>query len=214
MAWRTEMFLRSDEQAHVPAALEAAILSFVGNGGSSQAEDIPSDFLTQPRPAAAGGGSSRVTYEQSRSRRVGGRLVGAARISGPLYFEGSAMMAYGQSNYRLPNGAGVLVQGIDIRFRTLSAELGATVVYRDSLFGSVPVSVGLGGGVLHAYTRTRVDSPVLRIREVNSDTLAFTSLRFGIRTPPRFGTDLGAVLELRNYATFGPSAALEVNLRF
>ncbi|PHO02809.1 hypothetical protein CSC82_16740 [Rhodobacteraceae bacterium 4F10] len=215
VVWTYDVFLRSDEQAHVPAALEHAINSFVGVGGSSVASQIPSDFLTRSRSASSSSsGSTRVTYTQSRSRRFGGRVTAAAALSGPLSFEGSGLLAYGQSNYELPNGAGVHIQGIDIRFRTVSAELDAALSYQATLFGSVPLKLSAGAGVFHAHTKTSVDSPILRIRESNRDTIPFAMMRFGVRLPEHFGPDVGAVLEIRNYADFGPTAAFEINMRF
>lgn len=215
VTWRTEVFLRSDELAHIPPALEHAILSFVGDGGSSVAEEIPSDFLTRPRSTpSSSGSSSRVAYTQSRSRRFGGRLVATTPITGTFDFVGSAMLAYGQSDFRLPNGAGVLTEGIDIRFRTISTELDAVVSYHAKMFGTVPVTVAAGGGVLHAYTRTSVDSPILLIKESNRDTIPFAALKLGMRLPETMSADVGVVLEIRNYAEFGPSAALEINFRF
>ncbi|MCP9481430.1 hypothetical protein NNA36_05600 [Shimia sp. CNT1-13L.2] len=200
-----------DEVAYVEGAMDATIQKFRGDTGSSgRVTEIPSNFLEE-QPG------STLTYTLPRSQMLGVRMHAERAMSDRAAWVATASASLGRSDYRLPNGAGVLVEPINIKFRTGSVDLAAGA--RRRLVDGRRMDLDLTGtaGVLVTHTKTHITSPVLDVEHRNTQNLPYVSAAMRLtpdlsrrnNTPRPFFT-IGA----RAYPSVGARIVTELGLQF
>lgn len=200
---RTDLFADKDEVAYVEGALDSTIQAFSGDGGSSNlVTEIPSDFLEeQPGETLA--------YTLPRSQMLGVRLQAERAMSDKAAWVASVGASLGRSDYRLPDGAGILVEPIDIKFRTGTVDLAAGA--RRRLIDGRWMDIDLTGtaGILVTRTKTHITSPVLDVE--HWDTQDFPYVSVALRLTPHLSRNKNAP---RPYVTIGARAYPGVGGRY
>ncbi|TCP27303.1 hypothetical protein [Rhodovulum adriaticum] len=156
---RPEIGLAQEDQAYAPAALDHAVRSFVGDGGS---------LLGGAGSGGAGGGGGlldgTVAYTTRSSWETTLGLVAQRPLSPGWQVEGRLRTGQGRGRHFLPAGAGVFKDPIDIVADTRFAEAEAVLVRRigQSLLPG-DLSVAAGVGTRYVDSRLRIDSALLAL---------------------------------------------------
>lgn len=165
--------LTKDDTHNIPSALEATANQFFRVPALPPA---PAAAARAPvLPAAAGGfvvdmGSDTPHSVQS-SARVRLRAGLEQPLSDHVSLVGGASVSRGQSRYLLPEGIGILVDPMTIRFVTTGLELDAGVAVYAGNRIETRLAAGVGGTLTH--TRTQITSALIDVRNASYDKAGF-----------------------------------------
>lgn len=175
----------TDDGYYISPALAATSEQFFGAPGAPGPVgvfvDIDGDTLST---------GSTTRFEKKRTGRIGVSATLSRPISDRLHLIGGVSLTGGESQYFLPDGAGILVDPITIGFRhqTLSAELGAAFKLAETSYGVTRIS----GGVGQQYSRvqTSVTSALLNVQNTSlvSDQFTFVGIESQFRKPDMAST--------------------------
>lgn len=193
-----------EDRAHGPAALEGAVLSFMGDSYSRA--DIRRMLARGGGGgggvASSGGGGSSIPYRERHSRETALGLA-ARWPAGERAVAVRALAGGGGGRYHLPEGAGILTDPITIRARTRFIEATAMVAQRFALPLPLPGAATLAGGVgvRHLRSRLEIRSALLDVRDTTVQSRGFVQLeaRYDLVGPPGPGGGIGLVAQGRLY---------------
>jgi hypothetical protein len=219
-----EIYAATDELGHIPGAVAGAIDQFVGPRKTSFFGAVAGGVKEAFVPAAQGGAPSvagAVAAPKTKVRRGDNRQVGvrfAHIIPGPagINLRSSVGVGHEVSKYYLPNGITIrngrtrIPQAIKLQFESQSVELEQTLARAFKVAGPVRAELGLGGGVVFARTKTKIDSPILDVDHTGSQRLPYAIVRLDVIGP----ADVRLRGEVRQYKGVGPSASLGLARRF
>ncbi len=119
---------------------------------------------------------------------------------------GSATISRGHSRYLLPQGAGVLVDPITVRFATTGAELEAGLAWQTGTRIRSRIEIGLGSNLTRS--RTQITSAVRDVtnRSTQRTDCVYTSVRLSLR-PKQAGHP---ELRLESRAKYAPDAGVSI----
>ncbi len=193
-------FINSDDMFYARDATGKAVDTFLAGGSSF---NLPQVFETA----------------NTRISRIFGYQIGVAtRRESPLTprvsLFGSASASLGQGRLRLPDGAGVLIEPINMDYTSLMAE--GQLGIRQRLPVSARVSVGLAAtlGMKAALTATHISSPVLAIANNSRFADPYIGARVEIGPATLRRHPLGFGLEIRRYRSMGQTASASLSLGF
>ena len=155
-------------------------------------------------------------YRQS-SRRIGLGLQAERELSASLAATFTVSAAFGQSRYAFPQGfTRVLSEPGTVAFTALEMDPTLGLEWRERVPHSDRLTIRTRLGIGHeiAFIRTRVDNPVLRVR--NSATLHanFLELGAGLSMSPSHRGAIGMELAFAARGYSGERLTLTTELRF
>lgn len=177
----SNFFIGTDQIWHISGATEAAVTHYIGDGGTGFADAILDEFLN------AQGAGIRDEIKTNTSVQLGYSLTQHTAMQ--RFFPAAPpdwrinrqfSMAYGLSDFTIPNGAGVLVEPIQLSFQNvnLSASIAAELPLTTESKGlfdnsSLVIATGLQANI----SRSKIRSPVIKIDHQHRQTLPFVSVR-------------------------------------
>lgn len=173
-------------------------------------DELPNDILSDDS-------TSGVPFTQSFSQLYGVKLRLQQPLTNRLSLTSGGMVGVGQAEFLLPDGAGVLVEPINVRFTTLTGEVEAGLLYEIPVGQRVTSRFKGALGVRGAITRTDVTSPVLDVKHTSTTTTPFAAVGIAItyRASKRTnGTKLVLDTELRQYQGVGLAIRSGISLEF
>lgn len=208
---RTEIFVDKDDVAFVEGALSSTIDAFNGSGsGPHPVGEIPPDFLENDP-------NNRLVYTRQRLQMLGGRVLAERPFSQRAAWVASASASLGRSDYRLPNGAGILVEPINIKFRTVGIDLAAGTRFRVIDGDKMDLDVTGTAGIFVTRTKTHIGSPVLDVTHWETQDFPYISLALRLtpdlsrkKSSPRPYVTIGA----RGYPGVGGRYIAEFGMQF
>ena len=193
-------------------ALTKTVDAFVGpdDDGSNPVGEIPKDILSDDS-------TSGVPFKKSFSRLHGIKLRLQYPLTTRLSLTSGAMVGVGRAKFVLPDGAGILVEPITIRFATLSGEVQTGLLYEIPA-GPRVTSRFLGAfGVRGAITRTGITSPVIAVKHTSKTATPFAALGVAVTYRPskhQNGSKLVLDSEVRHYQGVGLTFRSGLSLEF
>jgi hypothetical protein len=225
---QVEAFVSTDEMGHIPGAVGGAVDQFVGPRKATITGAVANGVKEAFVPVAQGAGvgtelgagvaikAPKTKVQRGESRRLGVRAVYTTQGPLALALRSSVSVSHGFSKYSLPNGIVIrngrtkIPQAIQLQFEARNVELEQTLTGAFGGKGPVRAEIGAGGGVAFARTRTKINSPILKVEHVGSQKLPYAVVRIDVMG----GTDVRLQGELRQYKTVGLSLTLGVASRF
>lgn len=165
---------QTDDIAYVETVTTETIDAFVNGQGPAPIQQIPPDFLS---PAQG----PRISYKIQKAKQVGIRIRTRQPISRKADLFGVVSLAAGESQFLLPNGAGILVQPIRLRYKHISIDANTGIRYYFWSTHKSSFSVEAAAGARLIKVDTTISSPVLFARH-NSVLLSpyiSTGVQFG-----------------------------------
>jgi hypothetical protein len=192
--------------------LTKTIDAFVGpeNDGSNPVGEVPRDVLSDDS-------TSGVAFKKSFSRLQGVKLRLQHPLTNRLSLTSGAMVGVGRAKFILPDGAGILVEPITIRFTTLSGEVQTGLLYEIPTGQRVTSRFTGAVGVRGAVTRTGITSPVLAVKQTSKTATPFAALGLAVTYRPstrQNGNKLVLDTEVRSYKGVGLTFRSGVSLEF
>ncbi len=204
---RADLVLGQDRRGMVEPALHATAAAFAA-GAAPDGRAPPAALRLEIDPDALGPDSD-TPHRLVRDRMAGLRLARPVPLAGGWDLEPSALLAVGESRYRLPQGMGILTDPVEIGFRTVSAtpEL---ALGRGMRVGDWDGRLSLGLGAQLARSRVTVRSDLLDVTHYATTRRGFLRLGTVLEAP---GSRLGLAGEARIYEGRAAELAAEMRLR-
>lgn len=173
-------------------------------------DDLPNDILSEDS-------TSGVPFTQSFNRLNGVKLRLQQPLTSRLSLTSGGMVGVGRAKFILPDGAGILVEPITVRFTTLSGELQTGLLYEIPAGQRVTSRFTGALGVRGALTRTGVTSPILAVKHTSKTATPFAALGVAITYRPskrKDGKKIVLDTEVRKYQDVGFALRSGISLEF
>ena len=154
-------------------------------------------------------------------RRYGHQTGVRAHLATPLAprlsLTRSAALSFGEAALLLPDGAGILVEPINIHFVRLMGEGQTGLRQSFSLSNRISAAVSANVGIKAAITTTQINSPILAINHDSTFIDPFVGAGVEISTIPLnlgANTSLSVDLEVRYYRNYGTAFSYGFSVGF
>lgn len=204
--------LAQNDEFFIPDALETAGRRFFGARRGVAAEG---GLLSGIGRDTLSSGSS-TAYARTRSRSIG---IGAGvqkPLARNLSLVGRTQLSHGHSRYHLPEGAGVLIDPITVRFSGVALDASGGLAVHSDLARAWGLRAELGGGVSAARVRTRIASALLDVTSRSTTRAGYVYLGLGAHLRPEAPGAPVIRLEgrVRYYPAEGVSPQAGIRLEF
>lgn len=197
-----------EDNAFIPAALEATAQAFLGRqessvaptgtvgGGSSRPVGSRPSGLIGPDTLSP---DSDTEYQLLRSRSRSVELRAEQTLRQNLSATARLTLGAGETVYTLPQGLGILRDPTTVRFMTRFATIETGLAWRRPWLPYTSTNVEMAAGLQHRQTKTHVSSALLDVRNKSRQRNAYIALRGGFditRKAGRGGGHIGAEARL------------------
>lgn len=199
------------DEFFIPDALETAGRQFFG---------------ARRGPAAAPGGllngigrdtltsGSGTPYARTMTRSLALGLAAERPLGRNLSLVGRVQAARGQSRYSLPQGAGVLVDPITVRFSGVALDAGGGLALHTARTRRWGAQAEVGAGVAAARVKTQISSALLDVRSRSTTRAGYVYVGFGARYTPERGPAVHLGGRVKYYPTEGAAPQAVLRLMF
>ncbi len=185
-----------NDEFFVPDALEAAGRRFFASAPrGSDARGLISGIGRDTLSSGSG-----TVYDQAISQSLALGAVSERPLTPHLSLALRAHVARGRSRYELPEGAGVLVDPITVRFSGVAVDVGAALTVHTKRDRPLSAQAELGAGVSAARVRTEIRSDLLDVRNRTTTHAGYVFVGLGAR----YETEVGVVLHLGGRVKYYP----------